>query len=148
MKKKGEKSKDEKILINGVGITPKEFTLKVVFAILLAKIDFKNSRRYIIQKNLRSVFDIMTGFCEDEREGLKGKERAKYTRAITNLDNQRRRWLDKSVSKADLQRFFYNAVLLSEELGPLPGFGARNNKGDVLYGSPERQSIDSLRCWS
>jgi len=132
------------ILINGKRL---EGSVKEIYVNLLYQIDLKNSRLEVIKENLVSIWDIIEEHGRIERDLLKGQERACVSRLLTSIGSQRKHWLginDKNV----LVELIYNVILSFEQLGVLPGFGARNSKGDVLYGTPEKNSIDSLKSWS
>ena len=132
------------IMINGKKV---EGSIKEIYVNLLYQIDLKNSRLEIIKENLEAIWDIIEEHAKVERERLKGKEKARVSRFLTLIDFQRNYWLNIK-DKNLLVKIIYDNILSLENLGNLPGFGAKNPKGDVLYGNPEKNSIDSLRSWS
>lgn len=139
-----EEIKEPIILVNGRNILVKDMRPKILFLHLLSYIDFKNSRLSVIKENLSSVYDIMEGYCIDKRNFCQGKMKAELTRMLSMIKSNRY-WLIREESVESIQKKFYDLILSIEGLSTLPGFGARNSKGDLLYGNPERKSIDSLR---
>ena len=145
-KAKRQKPKIEKkdwILVNGSNISHDETSLSFMLAYMLNRIDFKNSRMFVIRRNLRAVYFIMKSYCLDKKLISFGREKAKYTRMIKAIENQEDIWLNEN-KKEVLQKRYYDYLLYAENLGTLHGFGVRGVMGNLLYNNPEKTCLTKM----
>ena len=108
--------------------------------ILLELIDIKWSPLEALKTNIETFFDLVLTFCEKERKSKKGAKKAKLTREITRINNQKKYWQmiqDKDV----FIKKYYDLILSLEGCSPLRGFGMSNAFGDRMKGNPEMQRL-------
>ena len=108
--------------------------------ILLSLIDVQYSPLQALKANMFSFFDLIEDFCKTEREAKKGEEKAKLTREITKVNDQRKLWKIIKKRETFIQKY-YDYILGIEQLGTLRGFGVTNSFGDKIRGNPELQRI-------
>lgn len=132
------------LLINGKRIFAEDEKPSYVLSVLLSFVELRFSRLPTIKKNLMAIYDILEEYYVEKRMVAKGKEKAEMTRFLKTIANQRKYWL-KETSKKSLQEKVFDYLLSVEGLGPLRGFRATNNKGDLLYGNPENIFLYDMR---
>jgi len=125
--------KDKSHLVNGNVNSFYLLMLRVLERSIPAGID-------TLKDGIQMVFDLVIEFCETERENKKGGEKAKLTRTMNRIGDQRNYWR-KIVDKSIFLQRYYDLILSLEGQGTLPGFGFSNKFGDSLSGNPERDSI-------
>lgn len=108
--------------------------------ILLSLIDIQYSPLQALKSNMFSFFDLIEDFCKTERETKKGGQKAKLTREITKINDQRKFWKIIRKRETFIQKY-YDYILGMEKLDPLRGFGMSNSFGDKVRGNPELQRI-------
>ena len=108
--------------------------------ILLDLIDIEYSSLQALKANMISFFDLVEAFCKVERKTRKGGNKAKLTREITKINNQREFW-GKVENKDSFVKEYYNYILSGEGLGPLRGLGIADFLGDRITGNAETTRI-------
>lgn len=108
--------------------------------ILFGFIDVKYSPLEALKSNIEAFFDLVSEFCKVEKKSVYGADKAKLTREINAIDNQRKYW--RMIQSKDVfVKKYYDFILNSEQLSTLRGFGRSNAFGDNLKGNPEIQRL-------
>lgn len=113
------------------------YTLK---HILFELIDIKFSPLEALKANMIVLFDLVKAFCKEERKSEKGAKKAKLTREMNVIDEQKKYW-NRIQSRKIFVKKYYDLILSSEELDRLRGFGVSNTFGDKMKGNPEIQRL-------
>lgn len=112
--------------------------------ILLELIDIEYSPLQALKANMNSLFDLTITFCKNRWLKVKGAEKAKLTREISKINNQREHW-EKIQDKDRFIKMYYNYILSLEKLEPLRGFGYGNSFGDKTRGNSETSRLTRKR---
>ena len=91
-----------------------------------------------LQKLYIGTLEMGIEMAKEEKKQRKGKEGAQLTRFISAAPNKIK-FLPQD--RDSLLRAFYSAILSSEGLTQLNGFGMSNKWGDSIQRNPEIQSI-------
>ena len=122
--------------LNGIPIPPNPNR------ILPTVIESISDLRYWSADALKELFlgtlEIGLELAKEEKKCRKGPQGAQLTRFINSAPNKIKFLPSEHIS---LLRVCYSAILASEGLSPLNGFGMGNKWGDSIKGNPEIQSL-------
>lgn len=122
--------------VNGIPIPPNP---NMILPTVIESIpDLRYWSAEALQKLYIGTLEMGLEMAKEEKKQRKGAQGAQLTRFISATPNKIK-FLPND--RDSLLRVFYSAILSSEGLTQLNGFGISNKWGDSIQGNPEIQSI-------